>query len=58
MCVDLEDQLNSRDEVIYQLKQEKNTLVQINNELKIENEVLRSQISPMFTMKDEGMCLI
>ena len=40
---DLEAQLSSRDDFIYQLKQEMATLVKMNEELKAENQLLRSQ---------------
>ena len=41
---DVEAQLSSRDEYIYQLKQEMETLVKIKKELATENEQLRSQL--------------
>ena len=60
MCIhgigggDVEDQLRSRDEYIFQLKQEIATLSETNEDLRAGSEKLRSQPS-LALIKEEGV---
>ena len=54
---DVDDQLHSRDEYIFQLKQEIATLSETIQDLRAENEELRSQPS-LALIKEEGVVFV